>query len=169
MKKTKDPKGETEVIAERMVNSLTSTCRGLEMFSDSLQKSGFVSSLPAYKQMMSVLVQQKRWSDSHSREEMQQIWDDIAKHADILYNILKSYSDVMDVLRAINKHTQKPAQNENKTLQYLKRYSLIPVSELSENLKMKKKDINAELEPFVKSGKIEKKGRGRNLCYRLLK
>ena len=167
--KQKEPMGEIDAVAQKMVASLVSASRGLEMFSDSLQKSGFVSSLPAYKQMMSVLVQQKRWSDSHSREEMQQIWDDIAKHADILYNIMKSYSDVMGVLRAINKHNQKPVQSENKILQYMKRYSPIPVSELSENLKMKKKDINAELEPFVKSGQIEKKGRGRNLCYRLLK
>ena len=164
------PKSEADVIAEKMMKSLESTCNGLSMFSESLQNSGLGSSFSAYQQMMSVLVQQKKWSDSHSRKEMQQIWNDIAKHAENLYGIMKPYSEIMDVLRSINKDSTqvKPTVKENKILHYMKKYPTISVSELSENLKMKKKDIIAELVPFVKKGSVEKKGRGKTLCYRLL-
>ena len=49
----------------------------------------------------------------------------------------------------------------------MKKYSEFSISELSENLKMKKKEIKEELEPLVKKGTIERKGRGKTLCYKL--
>jgi len=82
--------------------SLESTTRGLSLFSESLKKSGLVSSLPAYQQMMFVLVQQKKWSDTHSRIEMRQIWNEIISNSETMYQIMKAYSDIMNNLRMLN-------------------------------------------------------------------
>ena len=49
----------------------------------------------------------------------------------------------------------------------MKKYSEFSISEISENLKLKKKEIKEELEPLVKKGKIERKGNGKTLSYRI--
>lgn len=45
-----------DVIANKVKDSLESTSKGLALFLNSLQKSGLHSSLPAYQQMVSVLI-----------------------------------------------------------------------------------------------------------------
>ena len=169
----KIPKKETDIIAEKMKMSLESTNSGLALFAESLQKSGLVSSLPAYQQMMSVLVQQKNWADANSRVEMQEIWNKIAKNSENMFQIMNAYSGIMNKLRMLNtdnlqvQETKKKIRKDEKILNYLRRYSEFSISELSDNLKMKKKEIKEELDPLVKKGILERKGRGKTLSYRL--
>ena len=166
-------KNETDAITNKLRVSLESTNKGLALFLDSLQKSGLQSSLPAYQQMMSVLIQQKNWTDTNSRSEMQPLWDEIAKNSEKMYQIMNAYSNIMNSLRSLNASTLKknetklPANNLEKILNYMKKYSEFPISEISENLKLKKKEIKEELEPLVKKGKIERKGSGKTLSYRI--
>lgn len=168
----KNTANEIDAIANKMASSLESTNKGLSLFLDSLQKSGLRSSLPAYQQMMSVLIQQKKWTDANSRLEMNPLWDEIAKNSENMYQIMNAYSSIMDNLRKLNmralqKNKTKRPDNREKIINHLKKYSEFSMSELSENLKMKKKDIKEELEPLVKKGIIERKGRGKTLCYKL--
>ena len=168
----KNSTNEIDVIASKMSASLESTNKGLSLFLDSLQKSGLYSSLPAYQQMMSVLIQQKKWTDANLRIEMQPLWNEIAKNSENMYQIMNAYSGIMGNLRRLNvndlqKNKIKQFDNKEKILNYLKKYSEFSISELSENLKMKKKEIKEELEPLVKKGTIERKGRGKTLCYKL--
>ena len=163
---------QTDVLANKMKGSLESTNKGLALFLDSLQKSGLHSSLPAYQQMMSVLIQQKNWADANSRTELQQLWKEIASSSEQMYQIMNAYSNIMNSLRKLNadnlqKNNTRQPTNTDKILDYLKQYSEFSISELSENLKLKKKEIKEELEPFVKKGTVERKGRGKTLCYRL--
>ena len=165
-------KNETDIIANKLKVSLESTNKGLTLFFDSLQKSGLQSSLPAYQQMMSVLIQQKNWTDTNSRTEMQPLWDEIAKNSEKMYQIMNAYSNIMNSLRSLNTSIKKnepklSAGNLEKILNYMKKYSEFPISEISENLKLKKKEIKEELEPLVKQGKVERKGSGKTLIYRL--
>ena len=166
-------KNETDVIANKLKVSLESTNKGLALFLDSLQKSGLHSSLPAYQQMMSVLIQQKNWTDANSRTEMQPLWNEIAKNSESMYQVMNAYSNIMNSLRNLNasnlqkNETKKTAGNLEKILDYMKKYSEFPISEISENLKLKKKEIKEELEPLVKKGKIERKGSGKTLIYRI--
>ena len=166
-------KKDISVIAEKMKMSLESTTKGLSLFLESLQKSGLTSSLPAYQQMMSVLIQQKKWSDIHSRTEMQQIWNEIVNNSENMYQIMKAYSDIMNKLRMLNSNdsqkekTKQIIRKEDKILNYMKTYSEFSMSELSDNLKMKKKEIKEKLDPLVKKGTLERKGRGKTLRYRL--
>ena len=168
----KNSTDEVDVIANKMKSSLESTSKGLALFLNSLQKSGFYSSLPAYQQMMLVLIQQKNWADTNLRIEMQPLWNEIAKNSESMYQIMNAYSRIMDNLRKLNvndlkKNKTKKSTNKEKILSYLKKYSEFSISELSENLKMKKKEIKEELEPLVKKGTLERKGKGKTLCYRL--
>ena len=170
--RTKKEPNQTDIIANKMMASLESTSKGLALFLDSLQKSGLHSSLPAYQQMMSVLIQQKNWADAHSRTEMQPLWKEIAKNSEDMYQIMNAYSSIMNSLRNLNKNNlqknnTKKHTNRDEILDYLKKYSEFSISELSENLKLKKKEIKEELDPLVKKGMVERKGRGRTLCYRL--
>ena len=167
---------QTDVIANKMKASLESTSKGLALFSDSLQKSGLHSSLSAYQQMMSVLIQQKNWTDTNSRTEMQPLWNEIAKNSEDMYQIMNAYSNIMNSLRTLNannlqknktKQSSDTAANLEKILEYMKKYSEFPISDISENLNLKKKEIKEELDPLVKKGKIERKGRGKTLSYRL--
>jgi len=89
-----------------------------------------------------------------------------------MYQIMNAYSNIMNSLRNLNadslqKNNAGQPTSRAKILDYLKKYSEFSISELSENLKLKKKDIEKELEPFVKKGIVERKGRGKTLCYRL--
>jgi len=168
----KNSTNEIDVIASKMSFSLESTNKGLALFLDSLQKSGFYSSLPAYQQMMSILIQQKKWADANLRIETQPLWNEIAKNSDNIYQIMNAYSGIMDNLRKLSinnlqKNKIKQFDNKEKILNYLKKYSEFSISELSENLKMKKKEIKEELEPLIKKGIIERKGKGKTLCYKL--
>ena len=171
--KKKITKNEIDTIAVKMKISLESTTRGLSLFSESLKKSGLVSSLPAYQQMMFVLVQQKKWSDSHSRIEMQQIWNEIISNSETMYQIMKAYSDIMNNLRMLNvnnsqkKTTKQILRKKDKILNHMKKYSEFSMSELSDNLEMKKKEIKEELDPLVKKGVLEQRGKGKTLKYRL--
>ena len=163
---------QTDVLADKLKDSLESTSKGLALFLDSLQKSGLHSSLPAYQQMMSVLIQQKNWCVTQSRTEMQPLWDEIAKNSEQMYQIMNAYSNIMNTLRNLNasdlkKNNVKQQTDLDQLLDYLKKYSEFSISELSENLKLKKKVIQEELNPLVKKGKIERKGRGKSLTYRL--
>ena len=163
---------QTELLASKMKDSLESTSKGLALFLDSLQKSGLHSSLPAYQQMMSVLIQQKNWAVTNSRTEMQPLWNEIAKNSEQMYQIMNAYSNIMNRLRNLNvsdlqKNDAKQPTKLEQLLDYLKKYSEFSISDLSENLKLKKKEIKEELDPLVKKGKIERKGRGKTLTYRL--
>lgn len=87
-----------------------------------------------------------------------------------MYQIMNAYANIMNSLRNLNvDNLQNNIEQltRAKILDYLKKYSEFSISELSENLKLKKKEIKKELEPFVKKGLVERKGRGKTLCYKL--
>lgn len=93
--------------------------------------------------MMSVLVQQKKWADTNSRTEMQEMWNKIAKNSENIFEIMNAYSVIMNKLRMLDasKLQKQEISKEEKILDYLRKYSEFPISELSDNLKMKKKRL----------------------------
>ncbi len=103
------------------------------------------------------------WSDTHSRTEMQQIWNEIVHNSENMYQIMKAYSNIMNKLRMLNtndsqkERTKQIVRKEDKILNYMKTYSEFSMSELSDKLKMKKKEIKEKLEPLVKKGMLEGK------------
>ena len=86
---------------------------------------------------------------------------------------MKAYSDIMNNLRILNVNnsqketTKQILRKKDKILNHMKKYSEFSMSELSYNLEMKKKKIKEELDPLVKKGVLERRGRGKTLRYRL--
>ena len=142
-------------------------------FKESLKKIGSCFITPSISTNDVCSSTTKKWSDTHSRIEMRQIWNEIISNSETMYQIMKAYSDIMNNLRILNVNnsqketTKQILRKKDKILNHMKKYSEFSMSELSYNLEMKKKKIKEELDPLVKKGVLERRGRGKTLRYRL--
>lgn len=163
-----------ENIAQTMKRSLESTARALKTFSESLERSGFKKSIPAYQQMQQVLIQQRLWADRQSREELRNSWEDIAHHSDEIYHMIEPFVQIMGELRNIDKirfqpcliqESQSHAQHK-KILDILRDYKFVSANSLAHQLTMEKQVLIDEIQPLVDIGIVEKRGRGNGISYR---
>ena len=174
---TGDPKAaDIDKIASNVKTSLESTIQGLKAFVESLEKSGFVRSLPAYKQLQYVLIQQRLWSQGQARNELQPLWEQVAQQSEYLYNIVKPFVEIMGELRLIDKSNSQVLTSESKEVRTEQQKMILDVLSkphnlsairLSRLLNLEREALMDQLIPLVNSGVVTRKGRGRSASFRL--
>lgn len=160
-----------------MKQSLESTARALGAFVESLERSGFKKSVPAYRQMQQVLIQQRLWADRQSRNELSSNWESIARQSDELYQVMRSFAEIMGELRNIDKLKFQPPKEEDKQKQEeykrireaLAEPRFISATRLSNLLGIERRTLIDKIDPLVNQKTIEKKGWGNGISYRLKK
>jgi hypothetical protein len=93
-------------VAAGLRQSLESTRQGLQCFVDSLRASGMAGAAPAYRQLRSVLVQQRLWAESHGKGELIPLFRAIAEVAAAARTILAPYAEVMAGLEDLDRLTE---------------------------------------------------------------
>jgi hypothetical protein len=88
-------------ISRKLAQSLESTRRGLVAFSNSV--STLQDALTPYQQMQVVLMQQRLWARTHSRDELNPLWEKIAESSEALYRVFAGFARVMNDLRSIDR------------------------------------------------------------------
>lgn len=83
--------------------SLQGTVQGLEMFLQSLQKSGMVEGLDAYRDMQRLLVVQRLWAENNGARETAPEFRAIAGLAGQLHEVFAGYAEVMKKLSELDK------------------------------------------------------------------
>lgn len=157
-----------------MKQSLEATARALGAFVESLERSGFKKSIPAYRQMQQVLIQQRLWADRQSRNELLQNWESIARQSDELYQVMKSFAEVMGELRNIDKiKFRSPNDEDKERLVEYKRIQeilcepqFISAIKLSNLLNMERRELIDKINPLINQNIVEKKGWGNSVSYR---
>ena len=91
-----DDLDETAVILKR---SLESTNDGFTKFIASLRQSGLPDAVKGYRQLQVVLMQQRLWAQNHKRQELDSLFQNIARNAEELHAIFAAFADIMEPLK----------------------------------------------------------------------
>lgn len=162
---------DTEKISNNLKNSLESTVKGLQMFSRSLEKSGMNESIPEYKKLRYILIQQRLWSQNHKQEMLQPLWDEVSKHATKIVETLTSFAEVMNELKDINtiNHTDEDdscsqkstitnyTEEQHLIITLLSRPRYFTLEQISMISNLDKKKLIGIIEELSEKGIIEKK------------
>lgn len=102
MSETRISVAEERKIARSLEKSLESTCRGLALFHESLERGGLREALKPYQRMQIVLAQQRLWSRNYCRNELEPLWHKLSQIAAVMHEIFAGFADVMDTLKNLN-------------------------------------------------------------------
>jgi len=162
-------------ISQQMKKSLENTSEGLKLFAESLKNSKLESAIPQYRQMQIILLNQKLWSDKQSIHEFDPLWEQIAEQSNKIFQIVSPYATIMEELKQIDtiqpnefKKTDPKEKEKNESFDALQKPQFLSINKLSIMTNKDKPKIIKELEPLVKEGLVEKRGRGRNLSFRFI-
>jgi hypothetical protein len=172
--------------ARSLEKSLRATQQGLATLLRSLEGSGFAEALPSYQEMQWVLLQQRLWSRSYRRDELNPLWRKIGETAAAIRAILAPFGAVMDALKDI--HRIEPADgaaqpdapsstpdeagmcpdatSEELAALLVETLSLSHVR-LCRSLPWSGEERRARLRALVAAGALERRGWGRGQSYRL--
>jgi hypothetical protein len=157
-----------------LAESLQSTLRGLRALLHSLEASGFAEAVDPYRQMLLVLVQQRLWSRSRGRTDLDPTWSEIASSAAAVHQILSDFADVMDALRDVDRiephldgrPARPPAAVEPDMAAPFLTSSVSDVR-LASLLGWPEEHRRRRLSELVAEGVLERRGWGRGISYRL--
>src|SRR5215813_284625 len=90
---------QNEEIAASLKQSLASTNDGLMKFLASLQQAGLPNAVIGYRQLQMVLIQQRLWARNHNREELNALFQSIARNAEELHSIFAAFAGIMEPLK----------------------------------------------------------------------
>lgn len=144
---------DVEKIAQKMKLSLESTVRALTLFVDSLEKSGFGTSIPAYRQMQYVLLQQRLWADRNSRKELQPLWESLSQQSDKLYQLMEPFAEIMNELRSIDKIKVQPTRSQDEFKEIERKIESLEagLAEIRHSISIIKKAFKNEIVRYEKS------------------
>lgn len=91
--------GEERRTARSLEKSLESTCRGLRLFLDTLERSGMREAQHAYRELQLVLLQQRLWARTYRRAELDPLWRKLAETAGALHEIFAGFAAILEPLR----------------------------------------------------------------------
>jgi hypothetical protein len=154
-------------IAKILKGSLQSTCRGLNVFSNSLKTAGFMEAAPKYRQLEIVLIQQRLWCKNKKNEEFAPLWKEIANTAHQIYKSIGPISEIMGQLEVIDSFTENKTQTpqEKEALKVLSTPQPMSLNKLSKLLNKEKRTIKDEMHALEKKGLIKTLGKGNGTSY----
>ena len=59
-------------------------------------------SIPEYKKLQSILIQQRLWSQNNEQESLQPLWNELSNQATRIFDVLSSFSEIMKEIKNIN-------------------------------------------------------------------
>jgi hypothetical protein len=162
------PKAEPDLAA-----SLGSTLRGLQTLLRSLEGSGFADSIGPYREMQVVLLQQRLWSRSNGRADLDPTWAEIAETARSIDEILSGFAAVMAELGQLDRvepapdgrPARLPGSLEPELAAALVGPS-VSAARLAAALPWPDELRRRRLSELVAAGVLERRGWGRGLSYR---
>lgn len=162
------PKAEPDLAA-----SLASTLGGLQTLLRSLEGSGFADSIGPYREMQVVLLQQRLWSRSNGRADLDPTWDEIAETARAIEEILGGFAGVMSELAHLDRIEPapdgRPARLPDSVEPELAAVLVGPsvsAARLAAALPWPDDVRRRRLSELVAAGVLERRGWGRGLSYR---
>ena len=93
---------EIDRTAESLRGSLEATRAGLSRFLISVQASGLAEAANGYGQLVALLVQQRLWARSHSREELAPLFSDLSRIAGEIHDVLARFGAVLEPLKHLD-------------------------------------------------------------------
>lgn len=174
---------DTEKIAQALKNSLESTIGGFSMFIRSLEASKIEKSIPHYRQLQAVLLQQRLWALNHRRKELDALWQRIEEAANRIYALINPLAQIMlqlkrflTVCNTTSKVTQQPhaelktikKPTESSILGVLLEPKSISAIRLARILNCPKTEVICSMSVFIKKGVVKKIGWGNGLSFRLI-
>ena len=165
--------------ARSLRKSLESTHQGLQLLLESLKRAGFDKAVDSYGQMQLVLMQQRLWSRSYRRSELDPLWKQVAETAGKIRSILAPSARVMGSLEQIDRiesveevtEQQSDVQPEQEPLARELAGLLLEGLALSRarvtGSALADREAQARLRALVAAGVLEPHGWGRSRSYRL--
>jgi hypothetical protein len=172
--------------ARSLERSLRSTQQGLAALLNSLERSGLGEAVSSYQELELVLLQQRLWSRTYRRDELNALWREIAETATAIHAILAPFSAVMDTLREVDRiepRDERPAPQaaapspearmalkdtiSNELVDLLLDELFISHFKLARHLSWPDDVRQARLQQLTEGGILERRGWGRGLSYRL--
>lgn len=89
--------------ARILASSLESTQKGLAALLVSLKGAGFHRAVQPYQQLEQVLIQQRLWSRSHRRDELNPLWRQLAETVRAIDAILGPFAAIMSRLKSLDR------------------------------------------------------------------
>ncbi len=89
---------QNEEIAHSLRTSLESTNDGLTKFLVSLRQAGLPDAVKGYRQLQMVLMQQRLWAQNHKRQELDSLFQSIARNAAELHAVFAAFAGIMEPL-----------------------------------------------------------------------
>jgi hypothetical protein len=164
MKKRDNPQAaENDQIAATLASTQQTTARGLGVFLESLERSGFREAVKSYQQLQWVVLAQREWARSQRRRELDPGWKEIASHAESLHGLFSSMASALEPLRWVDGRPPKvpeTAELEQKLAAWL------PGALEGVLIRPSAEDL-AHAESLVELGVLERKPRSRPPAFRL--
>jgi hypothetical protein len=174
-------------VTEGLRQSLEATRQGLQRFVDSLHASGMAGAAQGYRQLRTVLVQQRLWAESQGRTELAPLFRAIAEVAAAARAILAPYTDVMAGLEDLDR--PNTLQKETAASQRPETMPLLPaelredgptgviaallthgpssLERLARLTGMPDSGLASRLGRLADAGVVRRRGWGRSVCYLL--
>jgi len=159
--------------APELRGSLESTRDGLATLLASLEQSGFGEATAPYREMQLVLLQQRLWSRTHGRDDLDPLWSEIAETAARIHAILAAFAEIMGELSALDRIEpggSDAAHPPGDTLELARMFTegaRVSGSALHARLAWPPDLLRRRLAELVRDGVVERRGWGRSLSYRL--
>ena len=154
-----------------LAKSLESTRRGLALFLESLERSGFKDAVAAYQQMHLVLLQQRLWARAHRRRELEPLFEAIRAAAGSIHRILSGLAAAMEGVRRLD--APPVAAPDKRALEPVGAAALLEqmLARVSVSAWRVARDTGgrgcAALEQLTEAGLLAARGRGRGRSFRL--
>jgi hypothetical protein len=153
--------------------SLAATARGLEVLLRSLEQGGFREAVGPYRDMQLVLRQQRLWSLSNGREDLDPQWRRIASTARAISETLLEFAAVateigeLDRIQSARKTATNGADSELQLPEHLLATAKASALALDRGLGWTPDERRQRVASLVDAGVVERRGWGRSLSYRL--
>jgi hypothetical protein len=173
---------EERATARSLRKSLESTLAGLKALLGSLERSGFKEAIEPYRRLQIVLLQQRLWSRTYRRKELDPLWIEIGSTAGEIDRIMRSFHGVMGALKEIENieslddtpHSDESTLSENgkevlpelivDLLAKQFSFSAIQFANSSDLDDAERKEL---LRKLTQASILERRGWGRGLSYQL--
>lgn len=162
--------------ARSLEKSLESTCRGLKVFLESLERAEMRKAQRAYQELQFVVLQQRLWSRAYHRRELEPLWRRLSEIAGTIHEIFAGFAAVMEPLKhldsvampeAVPGAAGKPERGNSSTDQILEALLARGTLSVKELDRVAPAGGAVTVRSLVDSHILEVRGWGRGRSYRL--
>lgn len=158
--------------ARSLEESLESTCRGLRLFLETLERSGLREAAHAYRELQLVLIQQRLWARSYRRSELDPLFRKLAEAAGALHEIFAGFAAVFEPLKYLEsvgavQVVESPTAGQPAAAPTAPEALLERVGITARELSGLGSNEAAAIERLLEAGVLERRGWGRGRAYRL--